>query len=430
MDGSYIPTTPYGKLVFFTTWLVIIGVIIYVIIRSVSNRSYLETNANTKRIQNDRAAVVAKQFLGGATRAGLESAVSSIPEEQRLLINENVLGIRLAGYTGPYNYGVFDEDTATRVAIQTGARCLILEIDHYEGQSDPVLLYRNGWGMKYSLNSGSIERVAKNIAGRAFQQGGDGAPAGVAQDPFFLILYFRNAPSPVKETKAYIQFLGNVAKQLQPLRNLLISQTPQGDFRRQANEGQLFFMPTSIFKNQIILMTNVDTSMFRTLENFGLAGQLGPNEDLDYLVHARLYSRESPSPFSMTSMPTGTMQPAAVITSPQYWLMTPPDHITEAVANSKKAWTLTMPPDADIDDIPADKVKDLFDVYGVHCFPISLADTPQKTDKLLATGAPFFTTAWNAKKGPLRFIPPKPIPILKPMPEMNAVGGVVPSPSL
>lgn len=409
--------------------IVCICLVIYFLYKAFANTSYLATDSNIRRIQSERDTQLAK-LLQAPTRSGLESAVAQIPEDQRLLINTSVLGVRLAGYLGPYSYGVFQEDTATRIALQTGARCLVLEIDYLEGSPDPILLYRNSWGLKYSLNAGSIEKVAKNLAGRAFSQIGDGAPSSVANNPLIVVLYFRNAPSLATEPKKYISFLASVSRQLQSLKNLLVAQTPQGDFRRQGLESQLFFFPTKLFENKVLLFTNVDTTPFRSLSQYGIQEQYGPEDDLDYLVHARLYGRESPSPFSNTSSPSSSQQPAAVLSTPQYWLTIPPDRLQEAVANTKKAWTLVMDPDAETEQLTADALKQLFTTYGVQCVPISLADSPQKVDKWLATGGPFASSAWNVKPEPLRFIPPKAIPIQKPMPQMNAAGGALPSPSL
>ncbi len=361
-------------------------------------------------------------------KTGLSSASDPIPADQRLLINTNVLGTRLTGYLGPYNSGAFDEDSATRLALSTGARCLVLEIDHEQGEQEPLLIYRDAWGFKQSLNVGSIGKVAKSIAGRAFTPANDSAPPAVASDPLFLVLYFVRTPNPSTQPRDYIRFLAKVAEQLQPLTNVCLGQTPQGDFRRQALESQLFFTPLSVVSKRIICMTNADTTPFRRLGPLGLAGEIGAKQDLDLLIHARLYSRESPSGLGVTSTPTSSTAPAAVITSPQYWLTIPPDRLADAVSNTKQAWTLVMTPTADALSLDANKVKKLLQEYGVHCIPITIFDAPQTTDIFTGRDAPYGKTAWTYKPDLIRFIPPRPIVIQKPNPLTNSGGGAVVAP--
>jgi hypothetical protein len=382
----------------------------------------LQTPTNIKNIKLEQNTLLQKQYGNTVPRTNLKSVTDKIPDDQRLLINENVLATRLTGYLGPYSYGVFDEDNAVITALDTGSRCLILEIDRLENSSEPILLYRDSQGLRYSLNEGSIRRVVQNIAGRAF--------AGGNNDPMIVVLYFASAPNPVNELKKYVLFLSTVAKQLQPLKNLLVGQTPQGDFRRQGLESQLFFFPTSMFQNQIIMLTNADTTAFRNLGSAGLQGQIGADQDLDFMIHARLYAKESPSPFGITASPTSSETPAAIITTPAYWLTIPPDRVADAVANTKKTWTLVMSPNADSSPMTMENLDKLYNTYGIHAYPFFLMDKPQITDMWLAKGGFFDTKRWNVKAEPLRFIPPKPIVIQKALPKANSDGGTVVSPSL
>jgi hypothetical protein len=417
----------YLKL-FLAIALVITG--ISLAIYAFKKRRALATPENINMVQNTQLAQLNARW-GGITQGntGLNVAGGNIPSDQRLLINTSVFGTRLVGYLGPYSSGVFDEDSATRLALSTGARCLVLEIDHEQGAAEPLLIYRDAWGFKQSLNTGSLLKVAKSIAGRAFSPSNDSVPPAIASDPLFVILYFARTPNPATAPRDYIRFLGKVAEQLQPLAALGLGQTPQGDFRRQALESQMFFMPTQIFSKRIILMTNADTTPFRSLGPLGLAGEIGARQDLDLLVHARLYSRESPSGLGITSGPTSSTRPAAVITTPQYWLTTPPDRLADAVANTKQAWTLIMTPTADALDIDAAKLKKLLEMYGVHCVPISIFDTPQVTDVFTGRGSgPYNKTTWVYKPDLIRFIPPKPIVIQKANPLTNAGGGAITAP--
>ncbi len=422
-----------GSIVKFLLGLGIVIIAIVCIQIAIKQTRLRATPDNIKRIQTQQLALLGKQWTGITQgKDGLPKARSSLPADQDLLINYNVLSTRLLGYLGPFDSGVFDEDAAVRFACSSGARCFILEIDHAEGELEPILVYRDSWGIKRSLNEGSIEKVAKSIAARAFTPSNDGVPAGVSDDPLFLVCYFVRTPSPSRQPRDYVRFLGKVAQQLQPLQNRLIGLTPQGDFRRQAQESKLFFFPTSIFKGSIICLTNVDTSPFKGdgLANLGLKGEMSPSQDLDRLVHCRLYSKQSPSGLGVTSNPSSNVRPAAVCTTPSYWLTTPPDRYADAIAQTKQAWTLVMHPVAsESSGFTEQQLKDLFTTYGVHAVPCSLMDSAPALDVFVGPNAPYKKQAWVSKPELLRFIPPKPIVIQNPPPQTNAGGGAIRAPT-
>jgi len=414
-----------------TLVIVVLGLFIWLLAKAFTINTNRATPVNIKAIEKQQVNALEDRWIGVTQKLkGLDETISSIPEDQQMLMNVNVRSIRLTGYLGPYYSGAFSEDNATRLALSSGARCLVLEIDREVGSYEPKLIYRDGWGIKQSLNMGSISRVAKSIAGRAFMPSSDGVPPGVASDPLIVVVYFVSVPDPVKTPKEYVQFMGKVAEQLQPLNNLIVGQTPQGDFRRQAQESQLFFYNYKLFSNKIIILTNADTTPFRRLDSLGLASEIKPQQDLDLLVHARLYSRESPSGLGISSGPTNTVKPAAVITTSNYWLNTPPDRLAAGQAESKAAWTLVMPPVSSATNTPSkDDFVKLINNYGVQSTPFCIFDDPKVTDNFTGKEALFERSAWAVKPELLRFIPPKPIVVQKPIPETNAGGGTVVTPS-
>jgi hypothetical protein len=436
--NSMIANPVYGQgWTFFLTRalvLLIAVVLVYLAVLAIRNSRSLATPDNIKRIQTQQQALLEPVWTGiTAGKKGLQDVARDVklPNDQNLLINTAVFSTRLTGYLGPYTSGVYDEDVATRLALSSGSRCLILEIDREVGSNEPKLIYRDAWGIKQSLNTGSIEKIAKSIAGRAFSASSDSVPAAVANDPLFVVLYFVSAPNPAKEPRDYIRFLGKVAQQLQPLKDRLVGQTPQGDFRRQALESQLFFQPTSVFKGRILMLCNADTTGFRRLSALGLAGEIGSNQDLDLFVHARLYAQESPSDLGISTQPSSTSAPAAIITTPGYWFYMPPDRLSQAQTQTKKTWTLVMPPVASEKVLyTKDNLTQLYTQFGVHAIPFTLFDQKNVTDLFVGKGAVFNTRSWSVKPDLLRFIPPKPIVGLKPSPQTNAAGGFLSSPKL
>ena len=410
----------------------IIIAIIVLIMFSVSNFNKVSSSGNIAAIIKSQNALLESRWTGQLQmRQGITAGFANVPQPQQLLINTAVLSTRLVGYLGPFSSGVFDEDNATRLALTTGSRCLVLEIDYENNNFSPILVYRDGWGAKQSLNTGNIRKVASSIAARAFKSDNNGAPASVASDPLILVIYFARAPNKSSQPIEYVKYLGAVAEQLAPIKDYILAQTPQGDFRRQALESQLFFTSYTAFQNKIIVLTNADTTPFRNLTNIGLGGQIGITQDLDFMVNARIYSRESPSPFGITGSPTSNIKPAAVITSVNYWLMTPSDRIESAVQSTKEAWTLVMPPvSSDTNQINEADMNSLLSVYGVNSIPISLFSEPKDTDIFTRRGKPFNTTSWVAKPKLIQYVPPVPIPINKPFPQANSGGGKIVSPKL
>ena len=404
----------------FILWF-ILAYILYKVLSSVFYYwTHISSPGNIKSIQQEQLISLESKWGGKShLTLGLDTKFSEIPEDQRLLINASVSSVRLAGFMGPFSSGVFDEDNATRLALSSGARTLILEIDYVNDIQTPVLVYRDGWGMKQSLNTGSINKVAKSIAARAFNAQNDGVPANLANDPLFVIVYFVRTPSQ-SDTKSYLRYLGKVAEELQPIKDHLIAQTPQGDYRRQALESQLFFTNYIAFKKKIILMTNVDTSGFRNLQNNGLAGELGANQDLDFMTNVRIYGRESPSPFGSTGSPMNSSKSAAVITTPTYWLMTPSDRAASAVNSTKETWTVVMHPvPSTTNNITQDILTKLYTTYGVHSIPKTLFS--QELDK---------TSGWTVKPELLRYKPPSPITVQIPYTKSDSGGGTVVAPKI
>lgn len=388
------------------------------------------TPDNISRIKDKQMIDLTNRWTGlTAGKKGLQESVKTIPTDQQLLINTSVFATRLTGYLGPFSSGVFDGDAATRFALASGARCLVLEIGRYTNGLEPKLLYRDQFGVKLSLNDGSIQSVAKSLAGRAFNATSEGAPASVADDPLFLVLYVTSAPDQATQPREYIRFLGSIARELQPIRNMIVGMTPQGDFRGQKLEGELFFKHRSVFSRKIITLCNADTSGFRRLDALGLKGEISDSQNLDTLVNVRLVSPVSQAGFGVTSTTTGNTSPAAYITTPEYWLNTPPDRLADAQSKTKRIWTLCMTPvSTSSDEINTDTLKKLLETYGVHAIPMTLFDTPSKTDVFTGRGAPYNQRAWIVKRDLIRFIPPKPIVIQKPSPKTNSGGGFIQTP--
>ena len=429
---SFYVDNNYIEIVLIVLSVLAIGVfLVYSIINVYKNSTIVASPSNINRIKLEQSILLEKEWTGiSQGRKGLEDALNTIPEDQQLLINATVFSTRLTGYLGPYASGVFSEDDATRYALNSGARCIILEIDRMNNSYDPILLYRDEWGVKQSLNSGNILKVAKSISSRAFLGTSEGSPPNVSNDPLFVVVYFVSTPDPTTNTKEYVRFMAKVAQALQPLKNQSLGLTPQGDFRRQGLESQLFFTPYKVFLRKILIFTNADTTPFRRLQSLGLSSEIGQDNDLDLLVHARIYSRESPSGLGISSSPVTNTKPNVCITTPYYWLNTPPDRLADAQTQTKSCWTIVMPPVSSAQSmIEKENLTKLYTTYGIQSIPFCLFDSKTTTSLFTGKDAPYHKASWQVKPEILRFIPPKPIAVQKPMPETNSSGGAVVTPS-
>lgn len=407
--------------------LAIIGVVIaitYTMIHLFKISRSVSTQDNIARIAQSQNSSLIEQYSFIYNNSQAASKLwSGIAVKEQILINMNMTGIRLGGYLGPFKDGVFSADEAINTGLRTGARVLFIDIEYNKKTSKPELVYRDGEGYIRSLNSITVKQVAKSISDRGFSIHSDSVPVNVRDLPLVIVLYFHSTPDIVKKPIEYITFLSDVSKDLQIIQPYILAQTPQGDFRRQNMDTQLFFQPMSVFKEKIILLCNVDTTPMRNPGNYG-APNFGPTGDLDLLVNARLYSQESGTSFGCCSAVKGTSQPAVIITKPDYFLKMPPENRAEAILLTKKCFTITMHPDESV----VTKVEDLNSLitdYGVNCVPFVHFMDRMSLIPYFGIGALYERTPVLPKTQPLRFVIPDPIITKVPTQAMNTKGGFI-----
>jgi len=393
--------------IIFTFLIVIalIGVLVYGIVYASQKYSLIATPSNIQRIINSQNLTLTTQYQRLSNNLQASAKLwANVPNDQQLLINMNMTGVRLAGYLGPFLDGVFSEDNAVNTALMTGARVIFIDIDVDRTTNKPTLVYRDTNGNVKSLNNGSLKKVAKAIKDRAISSYSVSVPVDLRTLPMIVVLYFRSTPDIVQKSAEYIKFLCEVSKEIQDIQPNLLAQTAQGDFRRQLIDRQLFFQPMSTYKNKIILLCNVDTTIMRNHADYGVPS-LGPGEDLDLLVNARLYSQQTGSSFGATSSVSGTRPPAAVLTSTDYFINMPPENRPEAIRLTKSCFTIAMNPDSTV--LTDKKTLDsLIGDYGVHCVPFVHFMDNKSLEPYLGIGNLYEKSSVLAKSQALRFIPP------------------------
>lgn len=349
----------------------------------------------------------------------IESAVE-LASNEKGLINFVPLTVIQPGFLGPSIDGVFDEKNGVSKLIRTGIRSFVLVIDYHEDYSMkpplyanvkmPCLLSRDRSGTIRSLNSGSIQKTCQTLADAAF-----GLAAPSPNDPLLLTLYFVRTPDPVKDEKGFLRYCSQVAKELAPLSQYHLGQTPLGSYRRQARQDYLLYEPLSNIEKKVLIFSNLDTSLFRTVKP-----SYQPKEDLDYLIHLRIF-KDSVNSLGVTKPVTQNQFARGVIDTTQYFSTIPPENMEAAIGNTRMRWTTAM---SDVGTNP-DLTK-LFPV-GVQSIPISIVALDSTEKKLLNL---WKDSCWKVKPKALRFaIPPDSVPS-EPSEQLNAQGGNITSPSL
>jgi hypothetical protein len=226
----------------------------------------------------------------------------SISADQVTFVNLQPLSIKDTGFTGPYNNGSYDTVAATANALKSGFRFLTLQIDYmdstragFEEAGDPTLIIRGPNNTLLSKNSGSINEVATTIANMAFRPE---VPHNTR--PVIVYLHITRSPNPVTNPNGYLNFLSKIAKALNPLAPMHLGLTPLGNFTRQKMADTLLNTPLQSLEGQVIILSNADTSLFRTTSSS--VDRYNPAEDLDFWVNMRVYLDSEEDSIGITNL--------------------------------------------------------------------------------------------------------------------------------
>jgi hypothetical protein len=301
----------------------------------------------------------------------------------------------------------------------------MIDIDMDRDTGKPVCIYRNIRGYKVSLNNGSISKIAKALANNMFRGSTEGTPFNSASYPCIIALMFQKTPDMVKKPGEYSKFLSIVAKELQPLQSVLLAQTAQGDFRRQGLENQICFQSWEVLKNKCILLCNVDTSIQRSPDKYGIY-TMDDTQDLDLMVNARIYRLEESQGFGLTSTPRQNVSPSFVLFTPNYFLSIPQDKKADTILMTKSKFCIVANSNPEV-QMKSEALTSLLTDYGVHCVPFAPFG---ETDIWVGPGSVYEKQSCVAKVPELRFSPPKKIILAEPSVKTNALGGKIVAPTL
>lgn len=333
--------------------VVVIALIIALIVyfnsqKTTSNFANVQQAAEIQRVKaEENAAALAPKSSGLSDLKKKEGFQNKEPQTDINLLNLQPFTVKQAGFLGPVQAGVFEEGSAIEQALRAGVRTFIFQIDYHEDSSkgppsfpeagEPCLLYRDDSGKLVSLNAGSILRVSKFLAELAFSD-----KIVSKNDPIVIILHGLRAPDPIEKPKEYIRYCSAIAKQLKPLAPFHLGLTSEGDYHRQALQGQLFTTPFTKFEKKIIILSTFDTTMFRNVKKLGLS-TIDPVEDLDYWVNAQIFTEKLDKFSGVAAVPpANTKVRASLVSLSELVRLSDSEKKTWATRN-KDIFTIALP---------------------------------------------------------------------------------------
>jgi len=277
------------------------------------------------------------QIKTGLAKFGVIADSFQDKSDEPPLLSLQPFAVKQAGYA---KKGIFVEEESVVNAIRAGVRTFVLQIDYHEdpkkgSTGEPCLLLRSKNGVLISTNTGSIKKVCQVLADHAFTD-----PIVGKEDPIVLFLYVKRTPySAIENPKEYLLFLSKIAKQLAPLLKNHLGNTSFGNFLRQGAEGDLLKLPLKTFEGKCIILTNAETTLFRTADKVGVS--VDPPDDLDYWSNMQVF-KNSGEGLGSTQIATDRPANALIFSKAE---------LEDALSNTEK------------NDVFVKKTKEVFTIY-------------------------------------------------------------------
>jgi hypothetical protein len=357
--------------------ITVVGILIWV---GMSRGWFTRKDSSKTNAENIGGALNASSANAPKAKEGFIDTPLPVSSATYTLINLQPRTIKQVGFLGPLPEGSFDS-TATAQALRGGFRSFIFQIDYldtrrdltkYADQNIPTLLYRGDDGSLLSTNSADITEVATTISNMAFRP-----EVPSYTEPVIIYLHFLRTPSSLRDPEGYLSFLSQVATALNPLAPNHLGMTPHGIFHRQKQESILLSTPLSSFEGQVIVLSNADTSVFRSKKK-----EISPANDLDYWVNMRVYLNSATDKFGVTQAPPAGVTPSAIIVGLDTLLGLSSEKADAFASQTKTQFVIAMPSQM---KNPTDAELDTaINTLGVNVVPIDIfSDSLDVTKKLV-----------------------------------------------
>jgi hypothetical protein len=197
--------------------------------------------------------------------------INELAPRERYLINLCPLTLRLPGYVGPWEAGVFDETNGIVAAMAAGVRGFFIPISTYYDDNkkpplfpysgDPATVARADTGRFLSKNGGFIRKIMEAIVRQKDAYG------QYAEEPICIYLHADHTylPSPTQNEKAYVKICEKLADELEPIRGFLPGQLGNMGYT-QGGAGTTILLTQAtlpMLKGKIIVFSNFDIRVER-----------------------------------------------------------------------------------------------------------------------------------------------------------------------
>ena len=247
--------------------------------------NYIKSTANQEGFQSNTNDIALQQLIKRITtrvdtlRAGLNSSRSS--SEAPAIKYIQPVCFKQASYISDNK---FDSNQGILQQLRAGARTFFLQIDYLETDSlntnnfcksfEPCIMLRNNTGKLVSTNSSSISDIVKYL-----NEYSNNDTISFNNYPIVLLLHFVRLPYKMTDTDNYVNYLSKVASSINGL-NLI------SGYQRSSKELDLFSANIHDFDKQVIVGTNIDTSLFTRIKK-------DKSQDLDFLTHFHYFEKDT-----------------------------------------------------------------------------------------------------------------------------------------
>ena len=367
----------------FIFTIVFFIVLLLIITNNTNNiETFSGTNNTTSSRKSSQISTLSTKYDSiSASRNSISSLLSDpnilndMPVSEQSLVNFYCLGCRFTGFIGPFKDGFFDPFNSIRFALMAGCRTFVLEIDYTDDCTKggepfyyPKLVIRDNQGKSVVNDEGfkpicnnnnysNIRSVCQEISNQAFAHN-----LPTATDPVIIVLYLiRLPPKNKSKPKQELEYMSNIAKNLQPLLNRHIDNIGSGGtYTRQKQEGKLLTNNITDYEGRVLIFCNANTNAFRD-ENYP------PNEDLDYLVNLRLNYKQT----KLGCTPTESGGSFGLLENIDNYLIVPPDQVDTIADETKLKWTIGFSQDPSV-SVSQDTYIKTAGNFGIHCIPIQI----------------------------------------------------------
>ena len=301
------------------------------------------------------------------------------------LLSLQPFAVKQAGYA---KNSVFIEEESVVNALRAGVRSFVLQIDYHEDPKkgpvgEPCLLLRSKNGTLTSTTVGSIQKVCQSLADHAFTD-----PIAGKEDPIVLFLYVKRTPySVIENPKEYLIFLSKIAKELTPLTKKHLGTT----YLRQGGEDDILHLPLRTFEGKFIILTNAETTLFRTADKVGVS--VDPPDDLDYWSNMQVFKRSGEN-LGITQVSTDKKANAYIFSKEELeTALSSTEKNDDFIKETRALFTIYVP---DNEKNPEkESIQMILTKLGINLLPLDLFSEPVEAMRPITE--PWNTSIWLQK---------------------------------